>query len=252
MPMREEAVDHPRSERRRRSVGLAALFVALGVLFVALGVWQIERRAEKRDLIAAVRQRVHGAPVAAPGPPQWARIAAATDAYRRVRVRGVFLNEGEAFVQAVTDLGPGFWVMTPLRTDAGWTVLVNRGFISGDSGSRSGLVRPAGEVTVSGLLRMSEPGGGFLHANDPARDRWYSRDVSAIGRARRLGPLAPYFIDAGPGPAGQHQPVGGLTVISFPDNHLQYALTWFALAVLSALGAARAWRGRRGADAAST
>jgi surfeit locus 1 family protein len=137
-------------------------------------------------------------------------------------------------------------VLTPLKTEAGWTLLVNRGFVSPEDRDRA--VRRAGEpqgaVTVAGLLRITEPGGAFLHANDPAHDRWYSRDVAAIGRARGLGPVGPYFIDAVAAPGGGRQPAGGLTIVSFPNNHLQYALTWFALAVLAMAAALRVWRGK--------
>lgn len=232
-----------RPRRRRNHILLMGLLAAASLLFVALGIWQIERRMEKLALIAAVERRVKMSPVAAPGPADWPGIRFKTDAYRHVRVHGTFLHDRETLVQAATELGPGYWVMTPLSTDAGWTVLVNRGFVPAEDRDRA--IRTAGEpreaATVTGLLRTTEPGGGFLHSNDPLSDRWYSRDVVALGRARHLDAFAPYFIDAGPGTqAGQ--PVGGLTVISFPNNHLQYALTWFALAMLSGFGAARAWR----------
>src|SRR4051812_22382154 len=213
----------------RKPAFLTALLLAAAFLFAALGLWQIERRSEKLALIAAVEQRVHASPVAAPGPPDWPRISSKSDAYRAVRAHGVFLHDRETLVQAVSGRGPGYWVLTPLRTDAGWTVLVNRGFVPPEDRARS--VRrggePAGAVTVTGLLRISEPGGAFLRSNDPARGRWYSRDVAAIARARRLGSVAPYFIDAGAGDGGGRQPAGGLTVVSFPNNHLNYALTWF-------------------------
>ena len=87
---------------------------------------------------------------------------------------------------------------------------------------------PAGPVTVTGLLRVTEPEGIFLRANDPAAERWYSRDVAAIAARRGLRTTAPYFIDADAASGGY--PVGGLTVIAFRNNHLAYALTWFALA----------------------
>lgn len=226
---------------------MTALLAMFALLFVALGVWQVERRAGKLALIAAADRRVHAAPVAAPGPADWARITFGGDAYRHVRARGVFLHDRETLVQASTERGPGYWVITPLRTDQGWTVLVNRGFVPPENRSRA-LRRagePQGEVTVDGLLRMTEPGGAFLRSNDPRHDRWYSRDVAAIGRARQLGHLAPYFIDQGPS-GGDRQPVGGLTVVSFPNKHLQYAFTWFALAGLALFGLVRLRReGRR-------
>jgi surfeit locus 1 family protein len=235
----------PKRVRKRRL--LIALLALAGLLFAGLGVWQVERRAEKRALIEAVAQRVHAPPVVAPGPADWPHIAFATDAYRQVRARGSFLHDRETLVQAATALGPGYWVMTPLRTDAGWTLLVNRGFVPADRPGRAPrrAGEPQGPVIVTGLLRVTEPGGGFLHSNDPAHDRFYSRDVAAIAAARGLGAVAPYFIDVAASPDDAHQPRGGLTVVSFPNNHLQYALTWFALAGLSLLGMIRIWRGHR-------
>jgi surfeit locus 1 family protein len=225
----------PLQEGRRKSVPLMAFALFFFLSFMALGVWQIERRTEKLALIAAVEQRVHSAPVPAPGPAAWRRITFTTDSYRPVGVSGVFLHDRETLVQAVTERGPGYWVMTPLRTDANWTVLVNRGFIDPENSARS--VRqprePQGRVRIVGLLRITEPKGGFLRSNNPSLDRWYSRDVVAIGRARQLSALAPYFIDAGPTANGGRQPVGALTVLSFPNNHLQYAITWFGLATLA-------------------
>jgi surfeit locus 1 family protein len=219
------------------------LLCASCLLFVALGLWQIERRAEKSALISAVERRASQPPVAAPGPSDWPRITFRTDAYRQVRIRGVFHHDQEALVQAVTRFGPGYWVMTPLETDAGWMVLINRGFVLPEDRARSArhAGEPQGEATVTGLLRVTEPAGAFLHANDPLHEHWYSRDVVAIGRSRHLVRLASYFIDAGPTGDGGRQPVGGLTVISFPNNHLQYALTWFALTTLPMSGLARIW-----------
>jgi surfeit locus 1 family protein len=94
-------------------------------------------------------------------------------------------------------------------------------------------------------LRLPEPVGGFLRTNDPAANRWYSRDVEAIANARRLGPVAPFFIDADASPDPKAYPVGGLTVVRFSNNHLVYALTWFALAGLCAFAAGRVLLDRR-------
>jgi surfeit locus 1 family protein len=224
-----------------------AVLVAGGFAFAGLGIWQVERRSEKLALIASVDQRMRAGIQAAPGPAQWPSVSFTTDAYRRVRVHGVFQNDREVLVQAVTGLGPGYWLMTPLRTDDGWTVLVNRGFVSPENRPRAARSEgePRGSVAVSGLLRTTEPGGGFLRSNDPAHDRWYSRDVAEIAKARHLGRIAPYFIDASASPDQARQPVGGLTVVSFANNHLQYALTWFALAILCLVGLLRLRRARR-------
>lgn len=205
--------------------------------FTALGVWQIERRAWKLDLIARVDARIHALAVPPPARADWARVNARDDAYRHVRATGSFLHDRETLVQAVTERGAGFWVLTPLSTDQG-TVLVNRGFVPPERRDPASRRAGQGPVTVTGLLRISEPGGAFLRANDPAAGRWYSRDVAAIARARGLGEVAPFFIDADATPNPGGYPVGGLTVVAFPNNHLVYALTWFGLAALSAWGAA--------------
>jgi len=226
---------------RRGAFAAAALIAAIGL--AALGVWQVERRAWKHALVAAVDARIHAAPVVAPGPDRWGRINAKADAYRRVTATGILRHDSETLVQAVTDHGPGFWVLTPLETSQ-FTLLVNRGFVPKDR--REPETRAAGNmagaVTVTGLLRLTEPEGAFLRSNDPAANRWYSRDVAAIAKARGLRNAAPYFVDADARPNPGGYPVGGLTVVRFPDNHLVYALTWFALCALSLFFAWRLWR----------
>lgn len=205
--------------------------------FVALGVWQLQRLAWKLDLIARVDARVHAAAAPAPGPADWPAISARRDEYRHVQVRGTFDNAHETLVQAVTELGPGYWVITPLTTAQGDSVLINRGFVPADQAAlasrRAGLIE--GPATVTGLLRMSEPHGGFLRANQPAAGRWFSRDVAAIARADGLSRAAPYFIDADATPNAGGWPRGGMTVIRFHNSHLVYAMTWFALAAMVAL-----------------
>jgi surfeit locus 1 family protein len=203
--------------------------------FTALGIWQLERRTWKLELIHQVEQRVLAAPVPTPAPDAWPRINANDDVYKRVSVDGRFMYDRETLVRAATELGTGYWVLIPLRTDTGVTFLVNRGFVSPErrdpATRRDG--NPTGSVHVTGLMRMTEPKGSFLQANDPAADRWYSRDVSAIAAERGLSNTAPFFIDADASPNPGGWPVGGLTVITFPNNHLSYALTWLALAFLA-------------------
>ena len=239
-----------RSRFARIAVTCCALIAFAG--FVALGTWQLFRLSWKLDLIARVDQRVHAAPVAAPGPSEWPSITDKKDVYRHVSAAGSYLSDRSVLVQAVTDLGPGFWVMTPLRMTSGSIVIVNRGFVLPSEHAvgqavdhrtvfcGDGANTNRQPITVTGLLRISEPGGGFLRKNEPAAERWYSRDVQAIAREKKLGPVAPYFIDA-EADANQSQrqpstdcPIGGLTVIAFQNNHLVYAVTWYALALMVA------------------
>ena len=202
---------------------IAAAWIVIIVGLLALGCWQVQRLAWKRSLIAQVDARLAAKPVPAPV------TVGSKDAYRRVTATGVFERARDSFVQASTVRGPGWWVITPLRTTDGRTVLINRGYVP----ARTAPLPALGAVRVTGLLRLTEPGGGFLRSNDPAADRWNSRDVAAIAARRGLGAVVPYFIDAQATAATDRGPVGGLTVIRFPNNHLAYAITWFILALMA-------------------
>lgn len=232
------AAEADRAPRGTATLTVLAVLALLGIAgFSALGIWQVERRAWKLDLIARVDQRSHAAPAAAPGPAAWLAISRSNDEYRRVTASGSFMPGKDVLVQAVSDRGAGFWVLTPLRTDDGFTILVNRGFVSPDERKADVFTAPTSPVTVTGLLRISEPKGGFLRTNDPAAGRWFSRDVAEIAESQKLKDVAPYFIDADKSLDAPGQPHGGLTVVSFPNNHTVYALTWFGLALMLAAGA---------------
>jgi surfeit locus 1 family protein len=233
----------------RRKVLAGALALVFFCGFLALGTWQVERRSWKLALIARVDARVHAPPVPIPPRSEWPRITAPAYEYRHVEATGSFLNEAATRVQALTVLGSGDWILTPLRLADGSIVLVNRGFVGSDTAAGPATAAgsgdaahtshdhaaPEGKTTVTGLLRMTEPNGRFLRANDPSTNRWYSRDVQAIAAARGLRDVAPYFIDAdGAARAvpNSNDPVGGLTVITFYNNHLIYAITWYTLALM--------------------
>jgi surfeit locus 1 family protein len=240
----------PISLLRRVVFGVAAALVF--VVLLGLGTWQVERRAWKLDLIAQVDARVHAPAVPAPGPADWPRIGP-DDAYRHVTLSGTFLHDRETLVQAVTERGGGFWVLTPLRRSDGSLVLINRGFVPGDRRDPAPRAagQGAGETAVTGLLRLTEPKGAFLRANDPKGDRWYSRDVAAIAATRGLTDVAPYFVDADATPNPGGLPVGGLTVIAFPNNHLVYAITWYGMALMLAGAVVYVLRGGRTKDGAA-
>ena len=241
---------------------LALLGVALFVSFLALGSWQLQRRAWKLELIDRVTERVRADAVAAPTPAQWPQVTAQQYEYLPVTLSGRFLAHKTVLTQAVTELGAGFWVVTPLQADDGSQTLINRGFVP--TGERqawlpqdSAPVADAPVQTVTGLLRMTEPGGGFLRDNDSQQQRWYSRDVAGIAAAQGLDKAAPYFIDAGrPGQpvAAETWPRPGMTVIAFHNSHLVYALTWYgmALMVLVAAVVVVRWEKRRAAAAHKT
>lgn len=226
--------DRPRSPVIFAILGFGLL--ALIAVLIALGTWQVYRLSWKLDLIARVEARVHAEPVAPPVRADWGKVTAADDEYRRVTVSGTFENDKETLVTASTALGSGYWVLTPLRLVDGSAISINRGFVPTDRRNPASRAQSQmdGAATVTGLIRISEPKGMLLRSNDPAADRWYSRDVAAIAEKRGLTDIAPFFIDADATPNAGGYPVGGMTVIEFPNNHLVYAITWYVLAVMVA------------------
>ncbi len=236
------SADTPRNPRSKTTlVILGVVAVALFAGLCALGTWQVHRLAWKRDLIAQVNQRAHAPTTPAPDKRDWRGLSFNNAEYRHVAATGTFQYDRQTLVQAATELGSGYWVMTPLQMADGGTVLVNRGFVLPEWRKRQANTPQApAEGRVTGLLRMGEPGSGFLRNNDPAANLWYSRDLPAIATARGLTDVAPYFIDADAASSPERDPakgpVGGLTVLSFPNNHLVYAITWYALALMIIVG----------------
>jgi surfeit locus 1 family protein len=243
------------ASRQHSWLSLAILSI-LGLLliaaFAALGTWQLKRLSWKLDLIARIEERVQAAPVPVPPRSDWPNVTAARDEYRHVTLQGRFLHEKETLVYAATERGAGYWVVTPLAAADGTTVLVNRGFVPTErreaSTRREGQIE--GEAKVTGLVRMDEPNGSLLQSNKAGENRWYSRDVGAIAAARGLSEVAPYFVDADAVPNRGGLPVGGLTRVVFPNNHLVYAVTWYGLAAMTAGMLVILWRtARRSAPA---
>lgn len=209
------------------------------VILCELGFWQLQRLAWKESLIARVENR-HNISVAVPirAESDWPKIDAEQDEYLHVKVKGKFRYDREAFAYALLSdakgkySGPGYWVMTPLELESGATVIVNRGFAPMDRMDLPTKIagQEDAEITVTGLLRLPEGRNWFTPADDPVRGIWQERDPAAIAKAYGLARVAPFFIDAdASGPNGL--PQGGETRVSFSNNHLQYAVTWFGLAL---------------------
>jgi len=230
-----------------RRLTVQSIFAAVGFLIlVSLGVWQVQRLQWKEALIARVDSRLDAPPVPAPGPQAWPTLDLAAAEYEPLTVTGHYLNDKEAHVVfALTEpKGPvggiGYMVMTPFETGDGWIVYVNRGFVPQDrkdpASRGEGII--VGTTTVSGLLREASRAAWFSPADDPAHNEWFSRDPGAFAAASGLPAekVAPYIIDAVADPTlAGGLPQGGETLVSFPNNHLQYALTWFGLAIALAV-----------------
>lgn len=217
---------------RRRPLGMIVLLAVATVAFLALGTWQVKRLAWKEALIARVDAATHAPPV---GPAALPAGDLTAWEYHTVALTGVYQPQGTTLVMAVTDYGPGWWVLVPLRTATG-TVWVNRGFVpQGTARAAAAAMTPTGTRTVVGLLRLDVPRGTWLRRNRPAEDRWYTADLGAIARARGVTADPRWFVDARSETpaAAAGGPIPGLTVIVFPNSHLQYAITWYVLAALS-------------------
>ena len=199
---------------------------------LALGSWQIERLFWKREQIAERQAAVAAAPVAAPRSLEEAR----SMEFRHVTDEGVFLHDKEIFLGATSEAGRnGYQVLTPLREAGGRNVFVNRGFIPAEL--KDPLTRSEGEIAgtvrVQGLLRLPPAGkpAWFLPDNRRDLNYWLWVDLPAIAAADRLDHVAPFYIDADATPNPGGWPKGGITRLELRNDHLQYAITWFSLAV---------------------
>jgi len=234
--------------KRVLAAGVASLLAC--ALFIALGVWQLHRLAWKEGLIAAADARAHSAPVPLPSPEAWAALDPAQYEYRRVEATGVYdLSDQELVFTNIEEAhgrynGVGYYVMTPLRLAGGETVIVNRGFVP-EAMKAAAAKGPQGETKIVGLMRATERRNLFTPADDPARGVFYTRDVEALAAALKLGPHAPFTLDAEAGP--DPLPQGGETRLTFVNNHLGYAFTWFGMAAaLAGVFAVWAWGRLRG------
>ena len=206
--------------------------VPMVLLLLALGSWQIERLFWKRELIAQRQAAVAAAPAAAPSNAEEARGME----FHHVTDEGVFLHDKEIFLGATSEAGrSGYQVLTPLQEPGGRIVFVNRGFIPAelkDPAKRS-AGQIAGAVRVRGLLRLppAEKPAWFLPDNRPDLNYWFWVDLPAMAAADRLDRVAPFYIDADATPNPGGWPRGGITRLELRNDHLQYAITWFSLAV---------------------
>jgi cytochrome oxidase assembly protein ShyY1 len=202
------------------------------VVLIGLGVWQLERKTWKEGLIDMMTRRIAAAPSDPPGRDTWATLDADNSEFRRVRFDADFIDVPDTYVyvagSALRDdiKEPGYFVFRPARLKNGTTVVVNRGYVPLDYTQQS----PPGHVEVRGYLRWPEKPTWFISASNDTGDTWFVRDQRAMAAKRGWGEVAPYYID-------QENPVppGGLPrpaslIVRFRNDHLQYAITWFALA----------------------
>ncbi|MFH1341261.1 MAG: SURF1 family protein [Pseudomonadota bacterium] len=249
---------------RRGVAGFGIFSLAMVALCIGLGVWQLQRRAEKHALIAALTERLAAAPGALPQASQWSALTPGRDEFRRVRFVATWQPRPDAMVysagSAVRDdvTGPGTWAFMPAMLPSGEIVVINAGFVQNTMQDRAQQDRAVtrlvtGEpMTLTGYLRFPESAGTLTPPENMAKRLWFSRDHLAMARTLGWGeggkPVAPFYIDLeAPVPASGIPKPGPLTV-HLKDNHMQYVITWFGLAGAVAIAFAVWWRAQRRAS----
>jgi surfeit locus 1 family protein len=211
-----------------------ATLVALAIL-LSLGTWQVRRLAWKEGLIATIDSRVNASPVPLAEVERTAASGGDFE-YRPVATSGTYLHAKEQFFFATHEGQSGWFVYTPLQMADGRAVLVNRGFVPYDRKSpetrQDGQI--GGEIEVVGLARSAPAGkpSWLVPDNQPDENVFYWKDLAAMTANAGLDPqiVVPFFIDAQRSDVPGGYPIGGVTIVELPNNHLQYAVTWYGLA----------------------
>ena len=245
------------AERRRGAAGFGVFTLAMVAVFVGLGLWQLQRRVEKHALIAALTERLAEAPGPLPSPAQWSTLTPVTDEFRRVSFKATYASAPDAMVyssgSAVREdiSGPGTWAFVPARLPTSETVVINAGFVQNTMQDRAQQDRAVtrlvtGEpVTLTGYIRFPEAAGVLTPRENLATRLWFTRDHLAMAKALGWSEVAPFYIDLeAPAPASGIPKPGALDV-HLKDDHLQYAITWFALAAAVAIAFGVWLRGQR-------
>jgi cytochrome oxidase assembly protein ShyY1 len=242
---------------RTTTLGFGLFTLSMVALFAGLGVWQLQRRLEKHVLIAALDERLAAAPLPLPAAAEWSKLTAGRDEFRRVSFTATYESRPDAMVYSSGSAirpdisGPGTWAFIPARLPSGETLAINAGFVPNTMQDRGVQDRAIGRlitgkpVAMTGYIRFPEAGGMFTPDVEHAKRLWFARDHLAMARALGWDRVAPFYIDLETPVPESGTPNPGPLEVHLRDDHLQYAITWFALAgaVMIAFGI---WaRGRR-------
>ncbi|MEW9919303.1 SURF1 family protein [Marimonas sp. MJW-29] len=205
----------------KRALFLILIGLGGAAILVALGVWQVQRLAWKEGVIADIEARIVAAPVALPASPD-----PEVDAYLPVTVTGQFIGETRRILVSQKTLGAGYRLITAFQTEGG-PVLVDRGFLPT---ARETAVLPEGTVTVIGNLQWPQETDSFTPEPDAQNNIWFARDVPAL--AENLGTRPILVVARQLSPAETDVTPFPVDTSRIPNDHLQYAITWFSLATI--------------------
>ena len=222
---------------------MPALASAAGLLvLIGLGNWQMDRLSWKNELQRQINSRAKAEPMTL----EQALTIFSDDKgieYRRVQLRGRFLHDREIHLYALREGRQGWRIITPVETDTGRFVLVDRGFVP--EGRKEAATRSkgqvAGEVKIVGLARAGVTAKSlFENDNNVSANRWFWRDhagmvQTALGEQRNVSAsgtrVVPFFLESEATEIAGDAPEGGGTRLELPNKHLGYALTWYGLGV---------------------
>lgn len=226
----------PLRARQRRLWFAAPLILLAMIILVSLGTWQVKRMYWKEALLADIQQRIHASPVPLSDMEGMAKSGGDIE-YRTIALSGTFDHAHEQHFFATFQGQTGYYVYTPLKLEDGRSIFINRGFVPYDlkEPARRMAGEVPGEVSIIGLVRARLPAkpSSLLPENDLGKNIYYWKDLTAMTVAAGLQPdsVLPFFVDANDAPNPGGWPRGGVTLIDLPNNHLQYAITWYGLAL---------------------
>jgi surfeit locus 1 family protein len=216
----------------------SALALTGFVVLLGLGTWQIERKAWKEALIARLQERVSAQPQPLPAPEQWPQLKPENSEFRRVKAALEFLDRPHAYLFASGSAlrpdikSPGYFVFAPARLQSGAIVVVDVGHVGPDRR----YPWTGGKAEIVGYLRWPEAPSWFVADHDASGSVWFVRDHRSMAKLKGWGDeVAPFYIDQeSPVPPGG-LPKPGPLAVQLRNDHLQYALTWYGLAVVLAV-----------------
>jgi cytochrome oxidase assembly protein ShyY1 len=223
-------------------------------LFVSLGLWQLQRRLEKHALIAALTERLAAAPSLLPPHAQWSELTPDHDEFRRVSFTATYESRLDAMVYGSgsgirPDIsGPGTWAFIPARLPKGDIVAVNAGFVPNTMQDRNQQDRAVAQlitnepVMLTGYIRFPVAAGMLTPDVEHSKRLWFTRDHLAMAQALGWEHVAPFYIDLEAPVPESGIPKPGPLQVHLPDDHLQYAITWFALAGAMVIAFGLWWR----------
>jgi cytochrome oxidase assembly protein ShyY1 len=239
---------------RKRSLGFGLFTLVMVAAFVGLGLWQLQRRVEKHELIAALTERLATAPVSLPPRSQWNTLTPARDEFRRVSFTATYIRLPDAMVYSAGSAvredisGPGTWAFLPAKLPAGEIVVINAGIVENTMQDRAVQDRAVTKLvndqpaTLTGYLRFSEGAGMLTPAVSPEKRLWFTRDVSDMAKQLAWSEVAPFYIDLESPVPPNGVPKPGPLQVHLKDDHMQYAVTWFTLAFAVVIAFGVWWR----------